>query len=100
MEILSVLQGLQQYGKTTTDKVDSAVRKDKGGHSVAESGDSVRLSGEGRLVNRARQAAMEAPEVRAEKVQRLKELVEKGEYEIDTQKTAAKIVEEELELFL
>ena len=100
MEILSVLQGLQQYGKTTTDKVDSAVRKGKGGHSVAENGDSVRLSGEGRLVNRARQAAMEAPEVRAEKVQRLKELVEKGAYEIDTQKTAAKIVEEELELFL
>lgn len=100
MEILSVLQGLQQYGKTATDKMDPASRKEKGGQGAPERGDSVRLSGEGRMVNRARQAAMDSPEVRAEKVQRLKELVESGEYEIDTQKTAAKIVEEELKLFL
>ena len=99
MEILSVLQGLQQYGKTATDKVDPAVRKNKDGQSTKGGGDSVRLSGEGRLVNRARQTAMESPEIRAEKVQRLKELVETGQYEIDTQKTAAKIVEEDLELF-
>ena len=100
MEILSVLQGLQQYGKTATDKVDPASRKGKGGEAPAGKGDSVSVSREGRLVNHARKAAMDAPEVRAEKVERLKALVESGEYRIDTQKTAAKLVEEDLAMLL
>ncbi len=100
MEILSVLQGLQQYGKATNNKADPVVRKDKGPQAAPGKGDSVKVSGEGRLVNHARQAAMDAPEVRTEKIQRLKDLVESGEYEIDVQKTATKLVEEELDLFL
>ena len=100
MEILSVLQGLQQYGKATTEKLDPSARKEKAAQGASDRGDSVNLSGQGKLVNSARQAAVDAPEVRAEKVARLKELVQNGEYKIDTQKTAAKIVEEELGLFL
>lgn len=100
MEILSVLQGLQQYGKTATDKVEPPARKGKDSAATAQAGDSVRLSGDGKLVDRARRAAMDAPEVRAEKVERLKQLVESGQYEIDPQKTAAKLVEEDLSLIL
>lgn len=99
MQITNLLHGLQQYGRTTTDKVEPSNRKDKSS-ATTSSGDSVRLSADVRLVDRARSEAMDAPEVRAEKVDRLKNLVDSGQYVIDTRKIAEKLVQQDLELLL
>ncbi|GHV51178.1 hypothetical protein FACS1894168_3210 [Deltaproteobacteria bacterium] len=64
-----------------------------------ESGDSVVLSPEGKLRTAAFTAAMNTPEVRMEKVAKLKEKVESGEYTPDSKDIATKLLKENPGLF-
>jgi flagellar biosynthesis anti-sigma factor FlgM len=47
-----------------------------------------------RLIEKAREVVYQTPEVRPEKVARLKEAIERGAYEIDTEKLADIILKE------
>ena len=49
---------------------------------------------EARLIKKAREVVYRTPEVRPEKVAELKEAIEQGAYEIDSEKLADKIIEE------
>jgi flagellar biosynthesis anti-sigma factor FlgM len=51
-------------------------------------------NGKGRLILKAREVVYRTPEVRPEKVAELKEAIEAGTYEIDTEKVADKIIDE------
>ncbi len=48
----------------------------------------------GGLILRAREVVYQTPEVRPEKVAQVKEAIESGTYEIDSEKVADKIIEE------
>jgi len=50
--------------------------------------------GKARLIQKAREVVYQTPEVRPEKVAELKEAIEQGTYEIDSEKLADKIIEE------
>ena len=49
----------------------------------------------GRLEGQAREIVYQTPEVRPEKVARLKEAIDQGTYEIDSEKLADIIIEED-----
>ena len=53
-----------------------------------------RLDQEARLIKKAREVVYQTPEVRPEKVAPLKEAIDKGAYEIDSEKLADIIIEE------
>lgn len=99
MQIKDVLSAVKGYEKPETEAVDRPARKDKPAKS-SSGRDSVRISREGQLFARALREAQESPEVRRARVNEIKEQVESGTYVIDTRKTAAKIVEEDLDLLI
>ncbi|BBD07903.1 flagellar biosynthesis anti-sigma factor FlgM [Desulfovibrio ferrophilus] len=99
MEINGLINGLKSYDRV--DKSDSSTKKGKGSKSsTSGQGDSVKVSSKARLVASATSEAQSAPDIRQQKVNELKALVESGEYTPDLRKTAAKIVEEDLELLI
>ncbi|WP_461210506.1 flagellar biosynthesis anti-sigma factor FlgM [Desulfocurvus sp. DL9XJH121] len=98
MELSGITSSLRGYEKVS--KTDSSTSRAKGAKSAAGGSDSVRISDEGKLFGEALTAAQNTADVRQQKVDRLKELVDSGQYEPDLQRTAAKIVEEDLEMLL
>jgi len=62
-------------------------------------GDTLRLSHEAMLHTTARSAAMQADDMRRERVDVLKAQVADGTYPIDNEKIAAKLLQEEADLF-
>jgi len=99
MQIKDVLNAVKGYEKPETEEVGRTSRKDSSGRTSGRS-DSVRISQEGRLFARALREAQESPEVRRARVNEIKEQVDAGTYVIDSRKTAAKIVEEDLDLLI
>ncbi len=67
--------------------------------ATAAQADRVSLSPEARLQAAAMQAASNAPDMRADKVAELKAKVESGEYRPDSRNIAAKLLQEEAEIF-
>lgn len=63
-------------------------------------GDKVSFSDEGRLRTEAYKEAMNAPEVRKDKVAAIKAQIASGEYEIDSKKIAEGILRDEIDLFI
>lgn len=66
----------------------------------SQSADRVVLSSEARLRGAALQTAKEAPDVRREKVDRLKQQVKDGTYQPDVKKAAANLIRDDLDLLL
>ena len=62
-------------------------------------GDTLRLSREAVLRTTARSAATQADDIRLERVDALRAQVADGTYRIDNEKIAAKLLQEEAELF-
>ena len=58
--------------------------------------DRVEISDQSRLATKAQGVVKATPEVRTERVEALKAQVESGEYEVDPDKVAEKIVDEHL----
>lgn len=100
MEITGLISGLKGYDRV--EKPEPSSRREKGSRSASTPvrGDSVNFSSEARLFSSGVSAAQSAPDVRQAKVDELRALVESGQYEPDLQKTAAKLVEEDLDLLL
>lgn len=63
--------------------------------NTAPKGDRVSLSPSAMLHQTAHQEAVNAPEVRQQKVDALKAKVDSGEYQVDSHKVAAKLLESE-----
>ena len=78
---------------------DKPGRSDKSAAAPSK-GDSVRLSGQGKLIATTFAKAVQSPEVRRMKVTELKEKVDSGEYVVDSKKTAEKLVKEDLRLLI
>ncbi len=71
----------------------NAVQKTAKPSSVRQDSDKLDISGSNRLFSAALSAAKDMPEVRMEKVQAIKDSYEKGNYIVDGQKTAKKMLE-------
>ena len=74
--------------------------REQASSDIEPKGDRVSLSGEGRLRTEAYKEAMNAPDVRSDKVAAIKARIEAGEYEIDSTKIAEGILKDELDLFV
>lgn len=99
MEINGLINGLKGYDRV--ERPDSSAKKGRGSRaSTSGQGDSVKVSSEAKLVASAMTEAQSAPDIRQQKIDELKALVQSGQYEPDLKKTAAKIVEEDLELLI
>lgn len=99
MQIKDILSTVKGYDTPETEEAGRTSRKTASSKASGRS-DSVRISQEGRLFARALREAQESPEVRRARVNEIKEQVDAGTYVIDSRKTAAKIVEEDLDLLI
>ena len=93
-----------------TDQYDPTIRQVKGSDASAKSkasqkanedgaevqGDKVELSSLAKDVSKARAEVDRTPDIRTEKVESLKEKVHSGEYKVDPDKVAQKMVDEHL----
>ncbi|MCL1939992.1 MAG: flagellar biosynthesis anti-sigma factor FlgM [Desulfovibrionaceae bacterium] len=81
----------------TKEAVDAAAGRAKNAaqNPVAAQGDRVSLSASARLHTTAHAEAANAPEVRREMVDALKQRVDSGEYTVDSGKVAEKLVQSE-----
>lgn len=101
MEIKNYLKALDPY-QAKLDKAENAKAKGgkRGADSAAQSsGDRVSLSNEAKLRTEAYTTALNTPDVRQEKVNSIKALVDSGDYVVDSRKVAEKLINEEVELF-
>jgi negative regulator of flagellin synthesis FlgM len=97
MEIKSVLTGIQTYKQTEIEKnKTSQARK----QTASETGDKVTFSSTAKLYQEGLKAAKQSPEVRQGKIQDLKEKIKAGDYHIDEQKIAQKMLQEDIGIWL
>lgn len=97
MQISKLLTG-QVIGRAKTEGPTESARRGKSGEKRTV--DKVNISSEAKTIHTAMKAAEGADDIRVDKVNEIKGLIERGEYKIDTQKIAKKIVEEEPDFFL
>jgi flagellar biosynthesis anti-sigma factor FlgM len=97
----SMLSKLDPYSNKLDPKTEAAsAAKAYGSGADAQSarapaGDKVTLSAAARLHTTAHAAASNAPDVRQEKVNSIKERVDSGSYTVDSKKVAQKLLENE-----
>ncbi len=80
--------------KINEDKVDSGADKKPADNVIPE--EKVSLSSTARDIQQAEKAIEELPDIRAQKVQKLKEQIETGKYNINGEKIAEKMLSESL----
>ncbi len=105
MEIKNALVQLDPYRAKL--KADENAQTTRAGRTAApkdaakpsSQGDRISLSPEAKLRTEAYSAAMSAPEVRQAWVDAIKARVDSGEYQPDSKKIAAKLLQEEPGLF-
>ncbi|MDD3312318.1 flagellar biosynthesis anti-sigma factor FlgM [Pseudodesulfovibrio sp.] len=84
----------------TKRQADTQQRTQESVKTSGEAADRVVLSSEARLRGAALQTANEAPDVRREKVDRLKQQVKDGTYQPDLKKAAANLIRDDLDLLV
>ena len=101
MDIKSVNnQMINGYRPQMERTEDAAAKAAKAGDArPGGEGDTLRLSDEAKLHTAARSAAMQAGDMRQERVDALKAQVADGAYLIDNERIAAKLLLEEADLF-
>src|SRR5512136_450278 len=90
----ATLQMIQQYQKT--EKVEDRASEKAGAANNLVPEEKVNLSTTAKDVQNLSSAISKLPDVREEKVQALKDQIEKGTYKVDAEKTAEKMVGESL----
>jgi len=89
-----------QTGKTTgTNKKGKVEKNPKDvalGAEARQSSAKVELSDRAQEMKKIKELATKAPDVDAEKVKRFQELIDKGQYKVDSKKVADKMVDEHL----
>ena len=91
-------QTITNYRPQTERTEDAANKAAKDARPGGE-GDTLRLSHEAMLRATARSAAMQTDDIRQERVDALQAQVADGTYRIDNEKIAAKLLQEDAELF-
>ncbi len=95
----SLLRNLDPYGARigAKESVEASAGRARSPAqpAVAAQGDRVSLSSSARLHTAAHAVAMNAPEMRQEKVDTLKERVDSGTYTVNARKVAEKLVQSE-----
>jgi negative regulator of flagellin synthesis FlgM len=93
-------QAIKNYRPQAERAEDAAAKAEKARDARSGGGgDTLRLSHEAKLHTTARSAAMQADDMRQERVDALKAQVADGTYIIDNEKIAAKLLQEEADLF-
>jgi len=93
-------QAIKNYRPRTERPEEAAGKAAKAkGARPDEGGDTLRLSHEARLLTAARSTAMQTDDMRRERVDALKAQVADGTYSIDNEKIAAKLLQEEADIF-
>jgi len=90
----ATLQMIQQYQKT--EKVEDRSSEKAGAANNLVPEEKVNLSTTAKDVQNLKNAISKLPDVREEKVQALKDQIEKGTYRVDADKVADKMVGESL----
>ena len=90
----ATLQMIQQYQKT--EKVEDRASEKAGAANNLVPEEKVNLSTTAKDVQNLKNAISKLPDVREEKVQALKDQIEKGTYRVDADKVADKMVGESL----
>ena len=103
MDIKKLLTGLEAYDPARLEKSETENatrgRRSRAGSSEGARGDKVNFSDDARLRTEAYSSAVSAPDVRRDKIEAIKAQIAAGEYKVDTQKIAAKVVQDDLEFF-
>ena len=84
---------VEQVATKQADKVSQAQGQPQPEKSGGEE-DVIHLSPQSRLMQKASDVVYQTPEVRAEKVSALKDPVQQGTYEVDSQKVANSLITE------
>ena len=93
-------QMINSYRPRTERTEDAAAKAAKGRDARPDGeGDTLRLSHEARLRTAAHCAALQADDMRRERVDVLKKQVADGTYRIDNEKIAARLLQDEADLF-
>jgi negative regulator of flagellin synthesis FlgM len=103
MVIKNIVGEQNPYANKKVETKPSSDLQNKPAESAKTSGenaDRVVLSSEARLRGAALQTAKEAPDVRREKVERLKKQVQDGTYKPDVKKAAANLIRDDLNLLV
>jgi len=103
MVIRNIVGDQNPYANKKVDGKKPANQQQKAQESVKTSGeaaDRVVLSSEARLRGAALQTANETPDVRREKVDKLKQQVKDGTYTPDLKKAAANLIRDDLDLLV
>lgn len=101
MDIQQLTNAMDAYGSNVTGASSDAVQRRNRNNSTTAvaQGDTVQVSQDGQLLNVARMAAQEAPDVRTEKVEQIKAQIADGTYARDSRMIAAGLLREEAALF-
>ncbi|HOT47729.1 MAG TPA: flagellar biosynthesis anti-sigma factor FlgM [Syntrophales bacterium] len=91
----ATLQMIQQYQKTDRVEDRSQEKPEKAAASLVPE-EKVNLSTTAKDVQTLKNAISSLPDVREDKVQALREQIEKGAYKVDAEKVAEKMVGESL----
>jgi negative regulator of flagellin synthesis FlgM len=87
--------GISPLSSKQTDPTQRAERKQQTGGevgSVNQGRDTAELSGNARLLGKARTSLDAVPDIRADKVAQLREQIQSGDYSIHVEEIARKIV--------
>ena len=100
MDIQQLTNAMDAYGGNVAGTTnETAQRRGRTSNAATSAqGDTVQVSQDGQLLNVARKAAQEAPDVRAEKVEQLRAEIANGTYARDSRMIAAGLVREEAAL--
>lgn len=92
---------LDPYGKAALNKTahDRAAQQSQDASGAGKSFDTVKVSDEGKLRTDVYRQAMSAPDVRQERVDRLKNEVASGTYQINSRDIADKLLREDAAIF-
>ena len=103
MVIKNIVGEMNPYAKKKVEgqrPTDVQQRSQEAVKTSGEAADRVVLSPEARLRGAALQTANEAPDVRRDKVDRLKQQVKDGTYRPDVKKAAANLIRDDLDLLV
>ncbi len=83
-------------GANKKGKVEKDFSKEAPSLEAKNASAKVQLSERAQEMKKIKELAMQAPSVDSEKVKRLQELIDKGQYKVDSKKVADKMVDDEL----
>ena len=84
----SKIQELREAAASISGQISKVNGKDEGAN--------VKISDKAKVFAKAKEIAQNAPDVRSDKVSYFKDLIQKGQYNVDSAKIAEKMLEDEL----